>query len=837
MPHHPDDQRRYPHQLFQREDIAALRRKQGGGSKVVVGNRDETARKLLEATNRIVQEQQQKLPPPPGINPHLVFRVPLAPKAYVDDIIKLFGRANITVVSVESDRAVIAFRDDNNLTEFQNAIQTYQRGPRPGINPQTGQPYSGTAYDIFSLIDADNMHLWHREDRIGTRLSQEIGLTGNAIELNRLYIIELELWYPGNRQDAQNKVREIRSFIEQRGDDRERFLDSYVGQALALVKVAVLGSTLDVLLDFEIIADADLPPTIQFEPLLAAQMTARDFPSPPRPPENGPRVCILDSGIVSNHPFLRPYIGDEVAVLTRDDSPADINGHGTMVGAIAVFGDIRSCYEARLFSSNITLYSARVLNEHNRFDDEEVIIQQLREAISLFAAPPYSCRVFNLSIGSFSAVSEKPGRLQNKYAEVLDILARELRVLLVVAAGNNQETRASNVDEAETVLTTYPSYLLHASAQINDFATAAIPLTVGALAQFDGRAEPRALVANDIVRLIAHSNEPSPITRSGPGIQGAIKPEFVHYGGSPVFDRSVALPIRSDQGTAIMSFSHQPVERLFNYQVGTSFAAPKVARLAALVDYRLQTEFNIEAHPNLIRALLATASYIPEPASVKLTATGHRHAAIKVCGYGFPDEDLALHSADRRVTLFAQEEIEVDHFHIYGIPIPDSFRYARGNRTITLALAFDPPVAGRRADYLGIEMNMFLLRGMSSQQVFDFFGGIPADDDDDDIENKIPSRNRVTLEPSGRPRTGDYNRKKSTLQCASFTLKRPEGQETNYGDEYWFVVRSERKWAPSEITSQSYAVAVTLQADDPDLYIQVQQRIQQRIRQPIRVRR
>ncbi len=149
----------------------------------------------------------------------------------------------------------------------------------------------------------------------------------------------------------------------------------------------------------DIVAEVEFPPIPVFDSLAARRATRRDFPTPPRPTRGGPSVCTLDSGVASNHPLLASNIGHEEAILTRVLSPADAHGHGTMVGALAVFGDIRAFYLAGQFASEITLYSARVLNVENRFDDEKLIIHQMQQAIEIFKAPPYNCRVFNLSLG------------------------------------------------------------------------------------------------------------------------------------------------------------------------------------------------------------------------------------------------------------------------------------------------------------------------------------------------------------------------------------------------------------------------------------------------------
>ena len=72
---------------------------------------------------------------------------------------------------------------------------------------------------------------------------------------------------------------------------------------------SVSGAKLEQLLDASIVAEVELPEQPVFDAVAAARATPRDFPAPPAPPEDGPRVCILDSGIVSNHPLLAANVG------------------------------------------------------------------------------------------------------------------------------------------------------------------------------------------------------------------------------------------------------------------------------------------------------------------------------------------------------------------------------------------------------------------------------------------------------------------------------------------------------------------------------------------------
>lgn len=829
MPRHPDDNQ-HPHLRFEREDVSPERRKKPGfsGPRPGRGGRATFASRIEQATSRLLEEQKRK-PRIAGIKPHLVFRVPLVPNANAKEVGDLFEKAGFTIVSIEPKQAVIAFKDDEDLSKFRASIRTYERGPRPGINPKTDKPYTSTAADVLEFVEPEQMSLWGRLDRIGRKLAQAIGEEAERVDLGKSYVLDVELWHPGTPEPAKANLNELSRLLRANQSKGSRLLDSFVGNSLLLAKVSVNGALLSQLLDVDVVAEVELPPVAHFDPIRAASITAQQFPRPPRPPANGPRVCILDSGITSNHPLLAANVGHEEAILTKQTSSADRHGHGTMVGGLAVFGDVRACYEDGSFSSPVTLFSARVLNDQNQFDDEKLIINQMKQAIETFKKPPYNCRVFNLSLGSDEPALGIGRDRQTEWAEALDTIARESKSLLVVSAGNCLERITRNSDEAEDELNEFPNRLFDPDARLCDPATSAIAITVGSLAQHDSTAIKKGASAGDIAKSISRVNQPTLTTRTGPGLNGAIKPEFVHYGGNLVFiGFSGTRRIDGEEGISVMSFSHQPTQRLFSYDTGTSFSAPRVARLAALVHHRLREQLNQEPHPNLIRAMLANASSIPPETASLLDQVFDQHAKIKACGYGLPDDDFALYSWDRRVTLIAQGQIKLDHFHIFGVPIPESFRNASGQRAISVALAFDPPVR-RRFDYLGVEMDVFLIRGKTLDEVHDAFKKVAPDEDATDA---IGSPYRIDLEPKATSRQGGYSRKKSTLQRGVFTMKT---RRKDYGDTYWLVVRAERKWAPATIETQDYAVAVTLAADEQRLYNQVRQRVQ--LQQKVRLKR
>lgn len=127
-------------------------------------------------------------------------------------------------------------------------------------------------------------------------------------------------------------------------------------------------------------------------------------------------------------------------------------------------------------------------------------------------------------------------------------------------------------------------------------------------------------------------------------------------------------------------------------------------------------------------------------------------------------------------------------------------------------------------DYLGVVMNFQMIRGKTLPEVIAAFEAIGPDED---AEGAISSPYNIPFEPKGRPRGEAYRRNASTLQLGSFEFERGASR---YGDTYWLLVRSQRKWAPIEIERQDYAVAVTLEAYEDELYSSISLRLQQRTR-------
>ncbi len=779
-----------PHLPLRRVEYEAARKKKPGFGKLPprdYGQHGATIQRQLDDTLGGFVRQ----PPPRGIDPTLILRVKLS--GNVDE--ETWQRAGLALVGRTEERTLVLFSSDAELRQFRQQVEAYRGGPPP---TQKGAPYAGLVSNI-EVVDR-----MEPADRIGRLLRAE-GVTSPDHFADRTqYTLDVELWHTGSTPDCQTRLAQIRTFVETQGG---RITDTYAGSSLVLARVKAGGQCIKTLLSLDAVATIDLPPRVSLRVFEHLNVSLQDLGRTPPPPGDAPGVCAIDSGVTSAHPLLGPAVGEATAVPAQLGDPSDPHGHGTLVAGLALYGDVAQCIEQRRFVPQLRLFSARVLNANNEFDDESLITTQMVQAIEYFKNT-YGCRVFNASLGD-PRTPFNGGKL-SPWAAILDHLARELDIVIVVSAGN-YEHEPPGANDPDHHVSGYPRYLLDPPAKIIEPATGCIVLTVGALAN-SAQVPPGA--AGVGFRPIAQPGEPSPFTRSGPGIGGAIKPELCADGGNRGYNGTTRR-LQDLTELAIISTNREYLTRLFAVDSGTSFAAPRVAHAAA----RLFGRFP-RASANLIRALLASSATVPEPASTLLEPIGD-DAVRQVCGYGVPSQERAGSSESNRVVLYAENALPFDRFHIYEVPVPDEF-YGDydGDRRISVCLAFDPPVRHSRLDYLGTTMSFRLIRGKNPTDVAEAFRSRTKEEPK--VE-RIGSPFDCPMSPKPTVREG------STLQKATFTMRR---KPDAYGDTYYLVVRCQREWALDQHFPQRYAVVVSI---EQDARVDIYARLQARLRVPVRV--
>ena len=314
-----------------------------------------------------------------------------------------------------------------------------------------------------------------------------------------------------------------------------------------------------------------------------------------------------------------------------------------------------------------------------------------------------------------------------------------------------------------------------------------------------------------------------------------LKPDLVDFGGDLVLDGRRL--IQNEPGVAILTLAKSFGRSLFRACCGTSFAAPRIANQAA----RLFTQFP-NASSNLIRALMVSSAVHPTeiPASFQGLTPEHKRNRLKIYGYGQPDLGRAKFSTDNRVVLLEDNLlIPVGKFQMYEIPpLPEDFLQTAGERTLSIALAFDPPTRPTRGDsYLGVTMEFHLFKNISRDNIVNAFVNASQSDSPEnfteisltDLRRHHGSGISVNLSP------GSNLRKKGTLQKGQVDIS---SHATGYNQTpLYIVVCCNRKWAKAEeIEMQRYALVVSIShsSAEVDLYNQI--RLQTRVAQRLRIR-
>ncbi|MBY0163526.1 S8 family peptidase [Cytobacillus firmus] len=739
---------------------------------------------IQENINQVIRNYHR--PKPKGIKPELILKISYENKIPADEL----RRCGFEVIGEKSGKALILFSTDEELTDFQSRLVQYQAGPQ---NQSDNPSYNG----VFANIN--QVSVLTPEDRMGSKLR------AITIEAESSYWIDIELWHLGAIAVCREKIKEMRDYIN---ENEGKVTDDYLGSSVCVLRANVTGKLLNELLELDMVRTVDLPPQPTFLPRDYSSVSIESLQEVQPPSPDSPSICIIDSGVMQGHPLLGPALGDSACFPTELGDTSDVEGHGTKVAGLALYGDVLNSIRLGIFKPEHRIFSARVTNSDNKFDDEKLITTQMRDAIRYFH-DEYACKIFNISLGDDENIYVD-GK-QTLWASVLDELIRELDIVVLISAGNY----FYYPDEPENILSEYPDFLFDESAKIIDPASAALALTVGSYcSNFVAPAMSGMVIERGVyTRIIGGENFPSPFTRTGPGVGGAVKPELCEYGGNLLFD-GLTRRIKDDRSTSVLSTSKNIPDEMFTTDIGTSYASPQLAYKAAQL-YKVFPD----ASSSLIRALLVHSALLPN--NIEMTSD----KILRSYGYGISNVDRVTTSSNNRVTLYTEGTLEYDKFHVYEIPIPEDFNSVSGDRHISVTLAFNPPTRHTRLDYLGVTMSFRLIRGKDLEEVVEFFR---ARKKEEGAPDKLGSHDCL-MYPTPSIRDN------GTVQKAVFTAKR----KLDYGSTYYLVVRCESVWATEELGPQDYSIVATLEHtnENVDLYTEIFNRVEETIRENVRVKK
>ena len=669
-----------------------------------------------------------------------------------------------------------------------------------------------------------------RDERVGSRLREE------GYPDQESFFIDVDLWHPGIGEGAYETLNDLRRICNEQGG---QVVEDLRTSSLVLARVKANRELAETLLDLDLVAQVNLPPVL---PVVYESLFDDIDPLPDhtQPTGSEPVVVVIDSGVLAAHPLFRGWVVDEMDFDSGEGTAVDKQGHGTQVAGLAMYGNMAQWIENNHWSPDVLIASAKVLRcspedfpgpSRAMFPDNHRPEALVERAIRHYHETR-GCRVFNLSAGNGDDVYA--GGRQFAWAEVLDKLARELDILIVVAAGNNPNPVIPDGEITREIFQgrVRDGLISDPSARLCSPATSALSVTVGAFAR---SARPR---TQDSFAG-APEGAPAPFSRVGPGYESkatqcAVKPDFVAYGGNFAINR-----IGREEPGWVTNDLHlgEPTTKLITDDGrplttvnGTSYATPQVSHAAAWALDAASKSLGSPASANTARAILGVSAETPPCGGEWLLDPNGKETwdKLRLAGYGMVNAELVRASLANDVLLIASDSVEEDHWHVYEVAVPPAFFSGRGKRGITVSLAFDPPVRSSRREYLARTMWLEVMKGLEIEEVIEWRSPYPGPRAD---APKFPQSKLLDL----RPARTDIQW--STLQVRrKMWARKPSLPEVEHAEDplLHVVVGCQKRFPHGEDPNQRYSVAMRFWHSNPqiDLYqpLNLYQQLQARVR-------
>lgn len=553
---------------------------------------------------------------------------------------------------------------------------------------------------------------------------------------------EVELWYRDDDLGVEQFIGEVRIAGGSVRAGPVRVPEAKILQLLVELPSHV---AMDILQD-QPVAVADLASVRAFR----VDAQASGLPTPQAaagaPPwaeraSGAPVIAVFDGVPLANHDALAGAIDVDDPDGLASQVPVEARAHATGVLSVILRGDL----SAPGPQPRRPIYTRPVLVSRHAFDTptslpDTLFLDTLHGAVArLFEGPAMApeVAVIHLSLGLRDRVFD--GAEASALARLIDHLSWRYGVLFIVSAGNfdaRSMVHGLTTDVFEKDAVARHRALLGAVRSSLDERRVLSPaeainvLTVGALDEdgSGGRLPPGWVPAFRQPTTALYS-------RNGLGVRRCIKPELVAPGGR--------MPVKADPGHKTRVFDHprSPIPvgiqvaapapsgseptRGVVFQRGTSFAAPQVTRVAALLSDELDaladaTGANLFeqasrglwlkcllVHTASRRDLFDGTAPAVLGADTRTRGPDHHRLLDRLCGYGRVDEARALRCTRHRVTVIGYGELRQDEAHTYELPLPPSLRgHASFTRSLRTTLAWFSPLNPTSARYRGARLSL-----------------------------------------------------------------------------------------------------------------------------------
>jgi hypothetical protein len=414
------------------------------------------------------------------------------------------------------------------------------------------------------------------------------------------------------------------------------------------------------------------------------------------PSADCPMLCILDTGINNSHPLLNSVLDlTDMHAYDPTWTVMDHQGHGTEMAGLAVYGDLT---EALVHSETIELShkleSVKIIPPRGA-NPPHLYGDITAEAIARAEVQnPDKQRIICMAV---SATDHRDRGRPSSWSARIDNLCAgaddDQQRLIIVAAGNTPENYRHY----------YPANNM-ADFGIHDPGQAWNAITVGAYTGKD-HLDP---VEYPGWQLVAPPGDISPSSCTSMTWQRPwpIKPDIVMEGGNMAINPAIGNADYVDSLQLLSTYYQHAVGRPLVVTGDTSASTALASQMAA----RLQAQYP-EYWPETIRALMIHSAEWTEPMYARFNPrTRHEYEnLLRYCGFGLPNLERALWSAQNSVTLIAQDSLQpfdkrgslytTRDLNIHEIPWPNEVLQDLGETPVqmrvTLSYFIEPNPARR----------------------------------------------------------------------------------------------------------------------------------------------
>ncbi|MBF0380350.1 MAG: S8 family peptidase [Magnetococcales bacterium] len=384
-------------------------------------------------------------------------------------------------------------------------------------------------------------------------------------------------------------------------------------------------------------------------------------------------ICLLDTGVNRAHYLIEPFLTDEDShtwgtgpLWPKSDNHEFVHAHGTPMAGLALFGDLTYQLESTdTISINHRLESVRILPRNSSNDEKDYgpITEGAVSLVEIEVPPSERNRVFCMAITGDSGL--KTGQPTPWSATVDNLCFPDEEEanpgrLFVISAGNIREKDpvSSYLDRNQTT-------------SIEDPAQAWNALTVGAITEKWEIVDPSWEGWNPL----ADRGCLNPGSRTSCSWDNIwpLKPDIVLEGGNWA-ESPTGTEWDTPEDLQLLTTHPDISKHAFTTINDTSAATALASRLVAQVQYHFPNYW-----PETIRALIVHSAEWTDTMKEKISGKNKSQIRdlVRMFGFGVPDLNRALWSAQNRLNLIIEDTVIPFHdnggmkeMRFYALPWP-----------------------------------------------------------------------------------------------------------------------------------------------------------------------